>query len=170
MVRGRANPQHHGFAQRLRRARKAADLTHVSLAESAGLVSRSTTVVLERGTSFPRVDTAANLARALAVPASLLAFGVDVAGDSDVTGLPGRLIQARQARGLSRHQLGQRSKTSDTLVRLTETGTTMPNLVKLEALAKALQVSPCWLAFGVGDRELPPRRRLPSVVQAPDPA
>ena len=28
-----------------------------------------------------------------------------------------------------------------------------------EALAKALRVSPAWLAFGIGPRELPPRRR-----------
>jgi transcriptional regulator with XRE-family HTH domain len=35
----------------------------------------------------------------------------------------------------------------------------------VEALAKALQVSPAWLAFGIGPQELAPRRRTASTPE-----
>lgn len=169
VVRGRKNPLHLGFAERLRRARKDADLSHAALARAAGLASRTTTAILENGDSVPRVDTVARLAAALSLSPSYLAFGLgplsqaDRAGQS--AGLPDRLFAARELRGLSRLQLGQRSGTSHTLVRMTETGTTMPNLAKLEALAKALGISPAWLAFGLDPME-PARRSRTEVSSA----
>lgn len=48
---------------------------------------------------------------------------------------------------------------SDAFVQMTETGMMVPNIAKVEQLAKALQVSVCWLAFGLGSPELPARRR-----------
>lgn len=56
-------------------------------------------------------------------------------------------------------EIGRRSDTSATLVSSAESGATMPNLAKLEALAKALGVSPCWLAYGVGAQAMALRRR-----------
>jgi hypothetical protein len=53
---------------------------------------------------------------------------------------------------------------------MTETGTTVPNIAKVEQLAKALQVSVCWLAFGLGNPELAARRRPRSdAPPAPEP-
>lgn len=40
----------------------------------------------------------------------------------------------------------------------------------LEALGQALGLSPGWLAYGAGDRELPPSRRGRPAAQSPDPA
>jgi hypothetical protein len=42
---------------------------------------------------------------------------------------------------------------------MTETGSTVPSIGKVEQLAKALNVSACWLSFGVGPKEVPDRRR-----------
>ena len=75
------------------------------------------------------------------------------------TGFPLRLREAREAGDLSMREAARRTETSPTLISSAEAGDTMPNLAKLEALAKALRVSPAWLAFGIGPRELPPRRR-----------
>lgn len=163
VVRGRKNPLHFGFAERLRRARKAHGLSHAALAREAGLASRTTTTILESGDSVPRVDTVEKLAHALKLSPCFLAFGVEqprLPGKRFLSaGLAERLAETRQVRGLSRLQLGQRSGTSDTFVRMTETGATMPILAKLEALAKALGVSPAWLAYGLGPKELPTRRQ-----------
>ena len=62
-----------------------------------------------------------------------------------------RLRQVREAAGLSVRGLGIASETSDTTVRLTEEGHTVPTVATVEALAKALRCSPCWLAFGEGE-------------------
>jgi transcriptional regulator with XRE-family HTH domain len=127
---------------------------------------------LEAGDRIPRVDTAEKLAKVLRVSPCLLAYGIeapcDAGGDSLSAGLPARLAQVRQERGFSRLSLGALSGTSHTFVRDTENGKSVPNIAKVEALAKALKVSPCWLAYGVGDRDLPARRR--PAAQSPDPA
>ncbi len=162
VVRGQKNPLHIRFAARLRRIRKALDLSHAALARTAG-IGGSTAFELEQGVSIPRLDTVEHLATALHVSPCFLAFGIEqpCADSTELlcAGLPQRLRDTRTARGLSRLELGRCSETSDTLVRMTETGATLPNLAKLEMLAKALEVSPCWLAFGIGERELSPRRR-----------
>ena len=112
---------------------------------------------------MPRLDTVEKLAKVLHVSPCLLAYGVEMPCEAAETaladGLPERLFRLRQERGLSRRQLGRMSGTSDNFVQMTETGTTVPNIAKVEQLAKALQVSVCWLAFGVGSLELPVRRR-----------
>lgn len=118
---------------------------------------------LEGGSRVPRVDTVEKLAKVLHVSPCHLAFGLEQAceplPEMLSAGLPARLLQLRQERGLSRLQLGQRSETSHTFIRMTETAATVPNIAKVEQLAKALGVSPCWLAFGVGPQALPLRRR-----------
>jgi len=118
---------------------------------------------LEAGGRMPRLDTVEKLATVLKASPCFLAYGVELpcapAGKTIAEGLPDRLLRLRQERGLSRRQLGRLAGTSDNFVQMTETGTTVPNIAKVEQLAKALQVSVCWLAFGMGSSELPARRR-----------
>jgi len=137
-------------------------------------MARNTASQLERRERIPRLDTVEKLAKALNVSPCLLAYGVEMSREADATaladGLPERLFRLRQERGLSRRQLGRMSSTSDNFVQMTETGTTVPNIAKVEQLAKALQVSICWLAFGLGSPELPTRRRPRSdIPPAPAP-
>ena len=127
---------------------------------------------LEGGDRIPRVDTVEKLGKVLRVSPCFLAYGIEqpcepVEGSLSA-GLSERLLQLRQERGLSRKELGRLSGTSDGFVRMTETDATVPNIAKVEALAKALRISPCWLAYGVGDRDIPARRR--PAAQSPDPA
>jgi transcriptional regulator with XRE-family HTH domain len=129
---------------------------------------------LEAGGRLPRLDTVEKLARVLEVSPCWLAYGVEqaceAAENAGVAGLPQRLLLLRQERGLSRRELGRRAGTSDNFVQMTETGTTVPNIAKVEQLAKALQVSVCWLAFGIGQVELPAGRRVRSdTPPSPDP-
>jgi len=118
---------------------------------------------LEAGGRIPRLDTVEKLAKVLNVSPCLLAYGIEApcqpAGQLLSAGLSDRLLRLRQERGLSRRQLGRLSDTSDNFVQMTETGTTVPSIAKVEQLAKALQVSVCWLAFGLGSPELAMRRR-----------
>lgn len=138
-------------------------------------MARNTASQLERRERIPRLDTVEKLAQALGVSPSLLAYGVELPSRAQTKsladGLPARLSWLRQERGLSRRQLGRLSGTSDNFVQMTETGTTVPNIAKVEQLAKALEVSVCWLAFGVGSPELPVRRRPRSdTPPAPSPS
>ncbi len=135
-------------------------------------MAHNTSGHLEAGGRVPRVDTVEKLGKVLRVSPCFLAYGIEQPcepGEGSLSaGLPERLLQFRQERGLSRKELGRLSGTSDGFVRMTETDATVPNIAKVEALAKALKVSPCWLAYGVGDRDLPARRR--PAAQSPDPA
>ena len=151
----------------------AADMTGAALSLSVGM-HRGAASELEGGARVPRVDTVEKLAKVLHVSPCLLAFGIEqrcelVVGSLSA-GLSGRLLLLRQERGLSRRELGRLSGTSDNFVQMTETGATIPNIAKLEQLAKALHVSVCWLAYGVGNRELPTSRgSRPDVRPAADP-
>lgn len=130
-------------------------------------MDRGTASELEAGDRVPRVDTVERLAKVLRVSPCYLAFGLgqpcDPVADSLSPGLAGRLLQLRQERSFSRRELGRQSDTSDNFVYMTETASTVPNIAKVEQLADALGVSPCWLAFGVGPQVLPSRRRGRSV-------
>lgn len=173
VVQGKADPKHQKFPERLRRARKAASMNGVALSLSVGL-SRNTCSQLEARDRIPRVDTVEKLATALRVSPCWLAYGIEQpceAGDGSLSaGLPARLAHLRQEKGLSRRELGRLSDTSDNFVQMTETGGSVPSIAKVETLAKALQVSACWLAYGVGERDLPPRRRSRTAAQSPAPA
>jgi transcriptional regulator with XRE-family HTH domain len=117
---------------------------------------RATASGLEAGGRIPRVDTVEKLAKVLRVSPCFLAYGIDQpcdAGDCSLSaGLPARLAQQRQEKGLSRLGLGGLSGTSHTFVRDTEAGKSVPNIAKVEALAKAL----------IGKRWLMPKLRLGS--------
>ena len=173
VVRGRQNPLHLGFAKRLARVRKRANLSGAALSLASGM-AHNTCGDLETSARVPRLDTVEKLARGLSVSPSLLAFGIDLPCEPTEQllseGLPERLSVYRQKRQLSRRQLGALSATSDNFVQMTETGRTVPSIAKVEQLAKALQVSVCWLAFGLGDSELPThRRRRSDEPPAPEP-
>ena len=155
VVRGRRNPLYKGLAARLKKARKAAFVSFDSVAEAAGLTDGNTVFQLERKEGHvPRLDTVEKIARALALSPAYLAYGI--VGDAHLIdhlgcgGVSGRLHTARQARGLTMRALARAAKLTDTAVRTTETGASMPNVATVEALAKALDVPPGWLAFGVG--------------------
>lgn len=148
-------------------------MTGASLSVAVGM-HRAAASGLEAGGRVPRVDTLEKLAKVLGVSPCYLAYGADVPCLAQTgtlfADLPQRLSAMRQERGLSRLELGRLSGTSHTFVRMTETGTTVPNIAKVEQLAKALNVSVCWLAFGIGQAELPAGRRVRSdTPPSPDP-
>lgn len=137
-------------------------------------MARNAASQLEGQGRIPRVDTVEKLAAVLRVSPCHLAYGIEQlceAGDGPLSvGLPARLAQLRQERGFSRRELGRLSRTSDNFVQMTETGATVPNIAKVEALAKALKISPCWLAYGVGQRDAAPLRPSRSAAPSADPA
>lgn len=148
-------------------------MTGAALSLAVGM-STNASWGLEAGGRVPRLDTVEKLSKVLKISPCLLAYGVPLPCEPTTEalseGLPARLSRLRQERGLSRRQLGRLSGTSDNFVQMTETGTTVPNIAKVEQLAKALQVSVCWLAFGLGNPELPARRRPRSdAPPAPEP-
>lgn len=68
-------------------------------------------------------------------------------------GLGCRLLEARQAADLTLRALGQKANVGHTTISDIEKGHHMPAADTIEALAQALGVSPCWLAYGIGPRE-----------------
>ena len=62
-------------------------------------------------------------------------------------GLPARVREARQRSGKSLRELARATGLSASTLSNIERGTVKP-LAVLEALAKALAVMPCWLAYG----------------------
>lgn len=156
VVRGRRNPLHKGLAERLKKARKSLFLSFDSVAEAAGLTDGNTVFQLERKEGHvPRLDTVERIARALQLSPAFLAYGL--VGDAPpienlrCTDVGARLRTVRQTRGLTMRALARAAKLTDTAVRTTETGASVPNVATVESLAKALDVSAGWLAFGVGE-------------------
>lgn len=111
----------------------------------------------------PRVDTVERIARALGLAPSFLAYGLDgeckPTGALDSAAVGARLRALRLDRGLTMRALARLAGLTDTAVRTTETGTTVPSVATVEALANALAVSPGWLAYAVGPMDAPRRRR-----------
>lgn len=164
VTRGKANPLHKKFPERLRKARKAAGLSAAALCQAAEM-SRSSVSQLEARQGVPRLRTVERLARALKVSVAWLAFGLGEAalpaeGEGlRCEGLAQRAKSSRINRGLSVREADRRAETSPGAVRAIEAGG-QPSLDTLEALAKALEVSPAWLAFGMGPMDVPKRRRV----------
>ena len=165
VVRGRKNPLHFGLALRLRRARRSYDLSFERLASAAGLPSGITVFHVERTAGHvPRLDTVERIAYALHLSPGFLAYGIQeeagpLAKGLRCEGVAQRLADARAARGLSMRALARLAGLTDTAVRSTESGLSVPSIATAEAFAHALNISPAWLAFGVGPRELPARRK-----------
>lgn len=163
VVQGRQNPLHFGLAVRLRKARKAACLSFDSIADAAGLTNGSTVFELEsKAVHHPRLDTLEKIAYALRLSPAFLAYGIGGTCSPRKSlrahGVGARLQETRLARGLSALALAQVAGASHTSVGNIERGRTMPTIATVEALAKALSVSPGWLGYGLEPQTLPSRR------------
>lgn len=162
VVRGRKNPLHFGFPRRLKRARKGLGLSRFGATNKAMAKDRELVASLEEGERIPRLDTVERIAYALGLSPAFLAYGIEGEAGPLPRGLrceavAHRLTAERAARGLSVLAVAKLAGLSHTAVGNVERGT-MPTLATAEALAKALDLSPGWLAFGIGSRELPRRR------------
>lgn len=162
MTRGRPNPRHWTLPQRLRRERVARGLGCTGLSVAAG-VGHASVSLIERGDRLPRLDTLERIANALCVSPAWLAFGLGEQvwspGGAGLRceGLAERARVARLALGLSVRATDRRAGSGEGVLKRIEQGG-MPTPDTVEALAKALGVSPAWLAFGEGPRELVRRR------------
>lgn len=162
VVRGRQNPGHMKLPQRLRKARKSAGMNPTALSRAAG-VGPSTASMIEAEVRLPRLPIVERLADALHVSAGWLGFGSDLPwvppqGDEmRCGGLAERALAQRSLLGLSLREVDRRAAVAEGTIRSIERGT-MPTIDTLEQIAGALNVSPAWLAFGIGRVEPSLRR------------
>lgn len=188
MPSGVKDPLWFGLPDRLLSMRLSADLGMVALGSLSG-VSNPVIANTENRRSVPRVNTVEALAYALGVSPTWLGFGHD--GDEpfrerirrsllrvqrdprpgtpqpcpeSYRGLPQRLQESRERLGLSLRALALAAGLSGPGVAKIEHGESVPTLDNVEALAKALGVSPGWLAFGVGRGPDGKRHRAPAAV------
>lgn len=169
LTRGRPNPTYLMMPVRLKRELK---LRHMSPAQLSMVMKAGPNTVAQivAGKRIPRLRMLERLADALHVSPAWLAFGLtgawEPAEQQRCEGLAARIRQLREKQGLSLREFGRRADSSAAALRQLEGGS-QPTLDTLEALAKALRVSPSWLAYGIGDREVP-RRSRPPVAASPD--
>lgn len=174
VTRGSKNPLWFGLAGRLKRAREEADLPAQTIGNLAGVAHQASTR-LEREESIPGIDLVEKIAIALGIPPCWLAFGVDgdepfqqkiprlVRPPNPPAPAPGqepeplaclgcgeRLRAGRTAAGLTMRDVARAAEISVQAVSLIESGKVCPKVDTCERLAVALDVAPCWLAYGVG--------------------
>lgn len=153
MVRGRKNPCYVSLPARLRKARRAAGLPLRALSVLAGL-SHDTVRNIETAGSVPSIETVEKLANTLKVAPEWLAFDETsaIAPGSSMKhgGLAPRLAEARKRSGLSLRTLGDKAGIPAGTVHAIERSKYVPSITAVEKLAKALGVSPGWLAYGSG--------------------
>lgn len=145
------------------------------LARRVGL-SAPTVTNIERG-RVPGVDVLERLARGLNVSPCLLAYGVEAPAAEVEDGAPlrcatigERLAAAREHAGLSMRALGRAADLTPTTIGNIEAGKVLPGVDVAEALAGALKISPCYLAFAEGTADgprFPPPVRRPKKPTAP---
>jgi transcriptional regulator with XRE-family HTH domain len=161
VVRGRPNPLHFGLDARLKKVLKQSGLTRRALARKAG-VSDPLIGYLETRQRLPSVATVARLAAGLSVSAGWLAYGIGettTEGPAATTdGMGSRLQSLRIERGLTKAALARLVMLSPSAFAKIEKGG-QSGIDVIEALAKALEVSPAWLAFNQGPLVLPRTRR-----------
>ena len=168
---GRKNPLYFGMAARLKESRRQAGLKLLPMAQKAGLAT-ATGRDIELGHRLPTTATIVRLAIALHVSAAWLAYGIGEANDDDPSqitdGMGTRLAAIRTERKLSRAALARLCDLSPRSVTKIESGG-QSGIDVVDSLAKALGVSPGWLAFGVGPQVLvtPRRGRPPAQPSAP---
>ena len=150
---------------------KQSGLTRRALARSAG-VSNALVGYLETDQRWPTVATVARLASALNVSAAHLAYRLaEPTSDSTAVNtddMGARLASVRDERKISRAELARLTELSPRTIAKIESGG-QSGVEVVEALAQALGISPGWLAFGIGDRDLPPTRRGRPRSQTADP-
>lgn len=165
MVRGSPNPLHFGLPVRLRKTRKHTGITPSALGPMVGL-DHNVTASVEANERTPTVATLARLASALGVSAGWLGYGIgeqQTDGSAATTdGMGARIAAVRIERGLTKAALSRLVDLSPSSFAKIENGG-QTGVDVLEALAKALGVSPAWLAFGEGPRELPKKGRARTV-------
>ena len=113
------------------------------------------------GQRLPSVGSIAKLAAALGVSAPWLAYGLgEPTADprASCDGMGQRLQTVRTERGLTKAALARLAGLKAPSISQIEGGG-QSGVDTIEGLAKALGVSPGWLAYGVGPMLLPPRRR-----------
>ena len=168
VVRGSPNPRYFGLSLRLKQTREQAGLTRQELAQKVG-GSHATVSYLESGDRWPSVGTTLRLATALSVSPGWLAFGLGersaACPAAAIEGMGERLQIARTERSFSKATLASAANLNPGSILGIERGG-QAGVDTVEALAKALRVSPAWLAFGVGPQELPPRRRAASAPES----
>lgn len=172
--RGKKNPLYQALSHRLLDLRSKAGLAQYELAELAGVTAGGLSYI-EAGQSTSRISTVEMLATALGVSPAYLAFGADghlpwrerhprFGIEPDMpepspgaracpnlhAGMAARLKEAREARGLSMRGLGRKAGCTVASISLLEAGTGAVLLSTCEELAKALDVAPGWLAYGIG--------------------
>ena len=133
----------------------------MALAQIAGL-SDAVVRYTETNQRLPTVGTIARLASALGVTAPWLAYGLgDMMADGPAAttdGMGARLQAVRVERGHTKAALARLVDLSPSAFAKIENGG-QTGVDTIEALAKALDVSPAWLAFAEGPQRLPKRRR-----------
>lgn len=102
-----------------------------------------------------------------------MAFGADFAWQPDTQlrseCLPQRLRHLLDERGLSLRLVDRAAQLATGATRTTLLGST-PAIDTVESIAKALAVSPAWLAFGLGPVKLHSRKRASAAVKSPVPS
>ena len=175
LTRGKKNPLYQQVSRRLLGLRDAAGLPQRELGALAGLTGHGISSV-ELGKVTSKISTIEMLATALGVSPVYLAFGEDghlrwrerhprfgLEADPPPDPVPGarpcaelyrgmnvRLSQAREAKGISMRALGRDAGCTVASISLLEAGTGVVLLSTCEDLAKALDVAPGWLAYGIG--------------------
>lgn len=175
VTRGKKNPLYQALSRRIAMLRSAAELTQHELAEMAQL-TRQAVSLIESGQRTAKISTVESLATALGISPAYLAFGEEgeqlwrkrrprfgIEPEPMPMPSPGarlcpnlhhrmgeRLRQAREAKNLSMRALGRAAGCTVASVSLLEAGTGVSLLSTCEELAKALDVAPAWLAYGLG--------------------
>lgn len=170
MVRGSPNPRHVGFANRLRKARKQADLSRRALEQKAG-GTNGAVLYMETQRRLPTLPTVIRLASALDVSAGWLAYGLGemaAAGRSSSTiSLGERLRESRTQQGLTKAALARSVGLSPSTIGDIENGA-QTSVEVAALLAHVLRISPAWLAFNEGPQVLPSRRGRPPAQSPAD--
>ncbi len=150
---------HATLAVRLKRTREGAGVESKPLSLKAGLADRTVWAIEAEG-RIPGIDTAERIARALGVSPCYLAYGVEGAALAPAEealrsqGCGGRIQRLRDARNLTRTDLGRAAGVSATAILNLEAGRNLPSVATAEALGAALGCSPCWLAYAEGPSPL----------------
>ena len=117
----------------------------------AGLGNNAVSRIEDEG-RMPTIDTVEQLALALDISPSWLAFGEEShrarTSPPACEDVGARLRHLRDTRALSVRALGALAGVSGAAVHAIEKHPHMPSLATIEKLAKALGVLPGWLAFG----------------------
>lgn len=176
VAQGRKNPLWMGLPDRLSRIRKKAGLSprQVALLSNVG---KNLPNLIENGVNRPGIDIVERIAAGLGVPVGWLAYGWEgfahfqkkaahpvIPYDEPEPGVGNstfgerflgcgkRLRFVREQMGLTLRELeilaSDEKKVSHASFSLIENGAMVPRVNTLEAIAHALRVPPCWLAYG----------------------